>query len=181
MKVGKKDVGVHGTVAVLAGQFFAQDAEAGAAIKDIKVAVDAHFYARGISAVAQILQLRRWRRTAHPPELDLHGGLQLLRALLTFQDFSLAHLAFLVAFAPATAGFARFGRTSAVAQVVSYYKQGNRREPMISTAGSLVWQRWRGTGSRDRGAGIGDQGPGIGNMIYEFTNLRIDEMKFGNP
>jgi hypothetical protein len=72
MKVGKENVCGDRLFTGFHGQMLAKIAEASAAIKDVHVAVDAHFDARGIAAVAQIFYLRSRSRAAHPPEFHLH-------------------------------------------------------------------------------------------------------------
>ena len=57
-----------GSAVILLRELFAQVAEAGAAIKHIEIAVDAHLDARGIAAVTEIFLLRCWRGASYSPE-----------------------------------------------------------------------------------------------------------------
>jgi len=54
VKVGKKNVRVDGMAVLFVRKLFAQVSEAGAAVEDIDVPVDAHLNTGGIAAITQV-------------------------------------------------------------------------------------------------------------------------------
>ena len=54
MEVGEEDVGVHGTSGKLFYQLLAEVAEAGAAVKNVDLVVNADFDAGSISAITHV-------------------------------------------------------------------------------------------------------------------------------
>src|SRR5438270_3383215 len=72
MKMGNENMRGKRPLGEFALQFMSQYAKAGAAIEDVDLISDAHFYARGVAPVTQVLGLRSGRRAAHSPKLDAH-------------------------------------------------------------------------------------------------------------
>ncbi len=72
MKVRDEDVGGKGAVAEFALQLLSEDAESGAAVKDVDAVTESHFNAGGVAPIAHILGLWSWRGTTHAPELNPH-------------------------------------------------------------------------------------------------------------
>src|SRR6266404_6152993 len=72
MKMGKKNVRVNGTVLVLLDQLLAQIAEAGAAVENIDLPVDADLNAGGIASVSQIFELGSGMGPPDAPEFHQH-------------------------------------------------------------------------------------------------------------
>src|SRR5438270_13925489 len=78
MKMGDENMRGKRPLGEFALQFMSQYAKAGAAIEDVDLISDAHFYARGVAPVTQVLGLRSGRRAAHSPKLDAHKFLSVL-------------------------------------------------------------------------------------------------------
>ncbi len=72
VKVRDEDVRAERTVAELAFQSVAEHTKAGAAVENINLVSDAHFYAGGVASIAQVLGLWSGRGAAHAPKLNLH-------------------------------------------------------------------------------------------------------------
>src|SRR5256885_15096151 len=68
VEMRKEDVGVDRLALGFLDELLAQVAKAGAAIEHVNLVVDPDLDAGGVPAVAEILRLRRGRRSAHTPE-----------------------------------------------------------------------------------------------------------------
>src|SRR6266404_7355428 len=72
MEMGEKDVRVNGTVLVFLDQLLAQIAEAGAAVENIDLPVDADLNAGGIASISQIFELGSGSGSPDAPEFHQH-------------------------------------------------------------------------------------------------------------
>src|SRR5215469_1563793 len=72
VKVRHKDMRTEGLVPKLALQRVPKHTKPRAAVEDVNLVSDAHFYAGGVTPIAQILGLWSGRGTAHAPKLNLH-------------------------------------------------------------------------------------------------------------
>src|SRR5581483_7062858 len=73
VKVRDKDVRADGSSQELAGQCFPQAAKAGAAVENVQTAIDPHFHARGVAAVAHVFALGGGGGSSHSPEFNVHA------------------------------------------------------------------------------------------------------------
>jgi hypothetical protein len=74
MKMGDEDVGRNHAAIEFVAEGLPQHAEPGAAIEDIKVVTQAHFYAGSIASVPHIFRLGSRRRSSNSPELNPHSA-----------------------------------------------------------------------------------------------------------
>src|SRR6266481_5261372 len=73
VKMRDENVGDHRFPARPFAQLLAKIAEAGSTVENINMVVNAHFHARRVAAVTQVLQLGSRSRTTHAPELHIHA------------------------------------------------------------------------------------------------------------
>src|SRR5437867_2478091 len=72
MEMGKKNVRVNGTVLMFLHELLAQVPEAGAAVEDIDLPVDADLNAGGVPSISQIFELGSGSGPPDAPEFHQH-------------------------------------------------------------------------------------------------------------